>query len=107
MFKYLIWFVVAGIWAQPNDPFVAPIKKRHGPIKDEKIQYLGYIKINEKIYGFIRRLGGEIERIPKGKNSGLGQVNLISSHRICIKKNKQCYCLRKTNQVGRWKKVDN
>lgn len=82
------------------DPF--HVKSKAQFKLDQKYQYLGYIKGPHLHDGFIRRSGGEVERLSFGKNIGLGQVVVLSKDRICLRKNNQIWCLLKSSQLRAW-----
>lgn len=92
--------VLFSAWSYGKDPF--HLKVNSGFKRDQKYQYLGFIKGPKVFYGFIRRSGGEVERLDFGKNPGFGQIILLNQQRICMTKLNKVWCLLKSSQAKPW-----
>jgi hypothetical protein len=96
----LILLVMPSLVADAKNPFVqSPSPKLR---LEQKYQYLGYIKGPKRHYGFIRRSGGEVERLSMGNNPGLGKIVVLSQERICLRKKNKTWCLMKSPQLRPW-----
>lgn len=87
-------------FAVEKDPFVKPAKK---VLFNQRFQYLGYIKFNQKTWAYLKPVSRDIERIGMGKVVGLGKVKIIKPNKVCIEKNHHIYCLYKSAQAGIWR----
>lgn len=100
--KMLFWIFFA--WSTPtyatSDPFIKPAKKM---LFNQRFQYLGYVKCDQKIWAYIKPVSRDIERIGLGYVPGLGLVKTIKANKVCLEKNYHLYCLYKSSQAGVWR----
>ena len=96
--------ITHSLWAEYSDPFAAKHATRAKKVQtSKKYQYLGYIQGPGQTWGFVREVGGEIERVSYGKNLGFGKVVSFSKQTICISKQNQKWCLQRSAQATNWK----
>lgn len=96
--------ITHSVWAGYSDPFSPKHSTRAKKVQtSKKYQYLGYIQGPGQTWGFVREVGGEIERLSYGNNLGFGKVVSFSKQAICIIKQKQQWCLQRSAQASNWK----